>query len=80
MLNESIKKQIRWKNLIHGGKVPDDIVWVYLDHLEDRHLQYLLYDNYMYHLDDGRRYMYYFSESKDMGFVVKVNKKEGNNQ
>ena len=78
MLNESIKKQIRWKNLFHS-KVPDDIVWVYLDHLEDRHLQYLIYDNYMYHLGNlnDSRYMYYFSESKDMGFVVKVNKEEG---
>lgn len=72
MLDKSKKKQIRWKNLFNG-KIPNDIVWVYLDHLEKHHLQYLLYDYYMYHLDDGK-YMYYFNESNNMGFVVKVNK------
>lgn len=72
MLDKSKKKQIQWKNLFHG-KIPDDIVWVYIGHLEKHHLQYLIYDNYMYHLDDGK-YMYYFNESNNMGFVVKVNK------
>jgi hypothetical protein len=32
------------------------------------------------HIDEKSRYMYYFSESKDMGFVVKLHKEEGKDQ
>lgn len=61
------------------GTIPNNIVWVYIDHLEKRHLQYLIYDYYMYNVDDGQ-YMYYFNEAEKIGFVVKVNKKEGKDQ
>ena len=59
------------------GTIPDNVVWVYLDKVEIYHLENLIYGYYMYYLDDGQ-YMYYFNEAKEIGFVVKVNKKEDN--
>jgi hypothetical protein len=51
--------------------VPKDIVWVYLDHVEKHHLDNLIHGYQMFLISN--EYVYYYSESKDLGFVIKLN-------
>jgi hypothetical protein len=52
--------------------IPKDIVWVYLDHVEiHHHLDILIYGYQIFLI--GNEYAYYYNESKDLGFVIKLN-------
>lgn len=54
------------------GTIPNNVVWVYLDHVEKHHLDNLVYGYQMFLISN--EYVYYYSESKDLGFVIKLNR------
>jgi hypothetical protein len=53
------------------GSIPDNLTWVYLDHVEKHHLDTLVHGYQVFLI--GNEYVYYYSESKDLGFVIKLN-------
>jgi hypothetical protein len=53
------------------GSIPNNVTWVYLDHVEKHHLDTLVHGYQMFLI--GNEYVYYYSESKDLGFVIKLN-------
>lgn len=53
------------------GNIPNNVTWVYLDHVEKHHLDILTHGYQMFLI--GNEYVYYYSESKDLGLVIKLN-------